>query len=348
MSSTETMEIRQLARQFAESELRPHVEQWDHDRAFDPAVIAQLAELGFFGMLVPESHGGMEFDLPTYVSALEEIAWGEPAVAYTLALTCTVGSDVLRYGSESQKRQWLESIAQGETIACRAYAEEDGSTVQAAASIGATTLNGTKRWVTNARLAKIAAVQAGNKVYLVPTDTPGFNIGERAATLGFRPVEITDVELANVRVDADSAFEPTEQFSTVASIGTAAIAVGIAQAAFDHARGYADVREQFKEKLRNFEGIQFKLADMAAGTEAARALLQQAAAEPTPALVAMAKVFASENAMSVTTQAVQIYGGYGYMRDYPVEKLMRDAKATEIMEGVNELQRVLIARELYT
>ncbi|HEX6560004.1 MAG TPA: acyl-CoA dehydrogenase family protein [Longimicrobiales bacterium] len=139
----------------------------------------------------------------------------------------------------------------------------------------------------------------------------------------------------------------TLQSTPVGRLAMAAIATGIAQAALDHARSYADVREQFGHKLREFEGLQFKLADMAMQVEAARALLQKAAAEPSAALTAMAKVFASEAAMWVSTQAVQIFGGYGYMRDYPVEKLMRDAKATELMEGVNEIQRVTIARELY-
>jgi hypothetical protein len=169
--------------------------------------------------------------------------------------------------------------------------------------------------------------------------------------MGFRPVEIVTVELRAVRVAADAMLavtEPADLFTApVALVAMSAIAVGIAQAAFEHARGYADVREQFGARLRSYEGLQFKLADMAIRTEAARQLLQMAATEGAVAPAAMAKVLASETAMWVTTQAVQIYGGYGYMRDYPVEKLMRDAKATELLAGSNEQLRVLIAEGLY-
>lgn len=361
MASTETLEIRQLARQFAESELRPNVEKWDHDGVLDPAVLGQLAELGFFGMLVPEVYGGMEFDLPTYVSALEEIAWGEPSVALTLAISSFVAQQILASGTEAQKRAWLEQIAGGTALACFAFAEDAAGADASALTTRATrngagwTITGVKHWVTNGRLAKVALVVAatedGPRLFIVPTDAPGYLIAARQQTLGFRPVEILTVELNDVKVDggamlAVAAGELLGE-SDVAALAIAAVSVGICQAALEHARGYADVREQFKAKLRQFEGIQFKLADMAIRTEAARALLARAAAEPTPALCAMAKVFASEAAMWVTTNAVQIFGGYGYMRDYPVEKLMRDAKATEILEGSNEIQRVKIARELY-
>jgi len=172
--------------------------------------------------------------------------------------------------------------------------------------------------------------------------------------MGLRAAEIVTVRLRGVAVGADSLVgDPAAGSAYVAAardlgrLGMAAIAVGIARAALEHAVAYADQREQFGQKLREFEGVQFKLADMATRVEAARALLQRAAAERSPRAVAMAKLFASEAAMWVTTQAVQIFGGYGYMRDYPVEKLMRDAKATELCEGTSETQRVMIARELY-
>lgn len=346
--STDTLEIRQLARQFAESELRPHTEQWDHDAALDPAVLEQLAELGFFGMLVPEAFGGMEFDLPTFVAALEELAWGEPAVALTVAINSVAAHTIVQHGSDAQKRQWLEQLASGEAVACIAEAEE-GAPTRAVRAGEEYVLNGRKRWVTNAGRANVALVRTVDGSFVVPRDVDGLSVLPRISTLGFRPLEISDVELRDVRVATGAllAGVTTLQGTTVGALGMAAIAIGIAQAALEHALGYADVREQFGEKLRNFEGLQFKLADMATRVEAARALLHKAAGEPTAALTAMAKVFASESAMWVTTQAVQIYGGYGYMRDYPVEKLMREAKATELLEGVNEIQRVTIARELY-
>lgn len=276
--TTETLEIRQLARQFAESDLRPHVETWDHDGAIPSSVLAQLDELGFFGMLLSEADGGMGFDLPTYVAAVEELAWGEPGVALLVA---------------------------------------------------AANANG----VAADKLTKVGLIMDERGMFVVPAaDT---KLGERVSTLGFRTLPLHRVE------------DAAPEISPVGLLGIAAIGLGIAQAALEHARGYADVREQFGTKLRDFEGIQFKLAEMVTRTEAARALLQKAAAEPAPATAAMAKVFASEAAMWVTTQAVQIYGGYGYMRDYPVEKLMREAKATELLQGPNDLLRVTIARNLY-
>ena len=370
MQTAEIQEIKQLARQFAASELRPHVEKWDHDAALDPQVLSQLAELGFFGMLIPEAYGGMEFDLPTYVSVMEQLAWGEPGVALTVAATSFVANLIVRNGTDEQKRRWLEPIARGEVLACFAMSEESAGSDAAALTTRATrdgdnwTISGNKKWVTNGRIAQLALVLArtssnGNGVrgigaFLVPTDSNGYEVGKREQTMGFRPLEIVSVELSNVRLGADSLLgEPAQGFLyasqtlDVGRLAISAISVGIAQAALDYALGYADIREQFGEKLRKFEGVQFKLADMATRVEAARALLERVAAEPTSKLSSIVKVFSSESAMWVTTQAVQIYGGYGYMRDYPVEKLMRDAKATEILEGTNEIQRVLIARELY-
>lgn len=359
--TTETMEVRQLARQFAESELRPHVERWDHDRAIDPAVFSQLAELGFFGMLVPEAHGGMEFDLPTYAAVLEELAWGEPAAALTVATVSLVADAIVAHGSAAQKQQWLEPLARGETIACLAISEEPGSepadmAARATRAGEGWVLSGTKKWVTNGRAAGLALVIAhvdrGLAAFLTPAGARGYSAGRREDTMGLRPLEIVSVELEQVQLPPEALLglpEPAALFASApAQVAIAAVAVGISQAAFEYARGYADVREQFGQKLRDYEGIQFKLADMITRTEAARSLLQKAAQDGHAAMAAMAKIFASETAMWVTTQAVQIYGGYGYMRDYPVEKLMRDAKATEIMDGSNDRLRALIARGLYT
>lgn len=276
--TTETLEIRQLARQFAESDLRPHVEKWDHDGAVPPDVLSQIAELGFFTMLQAEAEGGMDFDLPTYAAAIEELAWGEPGIGLLVATA----------------------------NAQRVDADQ---------------------------LTPLGLITDERSMFVVPGNKA--RLGDRVTSLGFRTVSLHRAE--------GSPPETTD----VALAGVAAIAVGIAQAALDYARGYADVREQFGTKLRDFEGIQFKLADMSMRTEAARLLLHAAAAEASSLKIAMAKVFASETAMWVTTQAVQIYGGYGYMRDYPVEKLMRDAKATELLQGPNDVLRVVIARSLY-
>lgn len=366
-------QARQLAHEFAEAELRPHVERWDRERALDPTVLASLAELGFFGMLVPEEYGGLGFDVPTSVAVLEELAWGEPTVALLVSIHNAYGVELLlRHGSEEQRRRWLEPMARGEVVACLALAEPEadselaGLSTRAVRSGDGWTLDGTKSWVTNGRGAGLAVVaartdepgakggEAGIGVFLIPTDAPGYEVEGRETTMGLRAAEIVTVRLRGVAVGADSLVgDPAAGSAYVAAardlgrLGMAAIAVGIARAALEHAVAYADQREQFGQKLREFEGVQFKLADMATRVEAARALLQRAAAERSPRAAAMAKLFASEAAMWVTTQAVQIFGGYGYMRDYPVEKLMRDAKATELCEGTSETQRVMIARELY-
>lgn len=269
-----------MARQFAQSDLRPHVEKWDHDGAVPTEALASLAELGFLGMLLPEEAGGMGFDMATYAAAIEELAWGEPGVALIVATANEAGE----HDTPSGKLEMLP--------------DEYGG------------------------------------MFLVPAGAAG----TRVSTMGFRTVEIVRSEGAAARPEASDA----------GLIGIAAIAIGIAESALQHAIGYANEREQFGTKLRDFEGIQYKLADMMARTEAARALLQAACAgDAGGSGPSLAKVFASEAAMWVTTQAVQIFGGYGYMRDYPVEKLMRDAKATEMLAGSNEALRVTIARNLY-
>ena len=370
--SEELQQIRELAREFAAGELRPHVERWDHERAMDPAVLDHLAELGFFGMRVPERWGGMEFGLPTWVAALEELSWGEPAVALTLSIHSAFAVGLLlAHGTDAQKDAWLPRLASGEARACVALSEAQAGSDIAAADTRARrdgdgwVLSGAKKWVTNGRTATLAVVlarleedAAGGRpsfgLFLVPTDVDGWKPGARENTMGLRPVEVVEAALEDVRVPADALLGKEGRGLALAlegldtgRLGIAAQAVGIGRAALEHARDYAAERRQFDTALKDFEGIQFKLADMATGVEAARALLMRAAEAPSTSASAMAKLFASETAMRVTTDAVQIYGGYGYMRDYPVEKLMRDAKATEIYEGTSEIQRVVIARELY-
>ena len=370
-ASEETGQVRELAREFAAAELRPHVEAWDAQRQLGDAALAHLAELGFWGMLAREEYGGLDFDLPTYLAAIEELSWGEPSVGLALSIHSAFAVRLIQeIGSDAQRSHWLPLLASGETIGCFALSEamagSDARALETRAGRDGDgwVLSGTKKWVTNARLAGLALVVArtddgeGERptfgLFLVPTDAPGYRIEDRETTMGLRPVEVCTVALDDVHVGADgllgdatSGMDLAMEGLRIGRLGIAAQATGIARAALDHARAYADEREQFGRALRRFEAIQFKLADMATRTSAAGALLQASAADPTPAHAAMAKLFASETAMWVTTQAVQIFGGYGYMRDYPVEKLMRDAKATEIYEGTNEIQRVIIARSLY-
>src|SRR5688572_9242662 len=276
MTTAEILEIKQLARQFAEAELRPHVEKWDHDAKLDPQALAQLAELGFFGMLIPEAYGGMEFDLPTYTSVMEELAWGEPGVALTVAMHSFVTNAIVRGGTDEQKRRWLEPMARGEVLACVAISEEKP------AKLSGSKLSGQKEWVTNGSVAQLALVVVDKQAYLIPTDSAGYRAGKRETTMGFRPLEIVSVELKDVAVEAEQRlpgdFDFTSDTHGVSRLAIAAISLGIAQAALDHAVGYADIREQFSTKLREFEGIQYKLAEMATRVEAARGLLQRAAA----------------------------------------------------------------------
>jgi alkylation response protein AidB-like acyl-CoA dehydrogenase len=366
-------EIRELARQFGEGELRPHVEAWDRDGALDPAVLDQLAELGFFGMLVPEAHGGMGFDVGTYVAALEALAWGEPSVALTLSIHSAFAVSLLvAEGTEAQRSRWLPELASGERVGIFALSEEGAGSDAAAVSATASrdgdgwVLSGEKKWVTNGRLPGdrpgLAVVLArtggegasGLSAFLVPTEVEGWTVVSRERTMGMRPVEVVTVRLDGLRLPGDGllggegqGFRLAMEGLDLGRLGIAAQAVGIGQAALDHALSYAAEREQFGRPIREFEAIQFKLADMATKVAAARSLLERAAEERATVWSAMAKLFSSEAAMAITTEAVQIFGGYGYMRDYPVEKLMRDAKATEIYEGTNEIQRVVIARDLY-
>ena len=363
VESQELSEVRAMAREFAQAELRPHVERWDHERAIDSALHGQLGQLGFFGMVVPERFGGMELDMTAVVAILEEIAAGEPAVALTLALQSHAALLLLEHGTDAQRNEWLERLAGGDALACMALAEDaDSDPVRAAARAANVAdgyrLSGTKRWVTNGAAAQLAFVLAqvdgATGLFLTDLDATGIERGPRDDTLGLRALPIITLALKDVplaaatllggKADAVAQLQSTARFEQLA---VAAIATGIAAAATEHATGYADVREQFGTALRTFEGIQFILAEMATRTAAARALLREAAKSDVAQHTAMAKLFCSETAMSVTTQAVQVYGGYGYMRDYPVEKLMRDAKGLEIIGGANEHMRVAIAESLY-
>jgi alkylation response protein AidB-like acyl-CoA dehydrogenase len=369
VSTTELLEIRGLAREFASAELRPHTERWDAECAVDAGVFGSIAELGFFGMLVPESDGGMGFGAETYAAALEEIAWGEAGVALVLAQSVAAADLIARFGDADVRERLLGPLAAGERFACLAAAD-DGITVDdgaagSGAGTGATAgalratrvgdgwrLDGRARWVTNGDRATVAVVLAptpDGRALFVAED--GFTAGARAATMGLRTAAVVDVEFgaAPAVLLTTVAAELHAPAGALAPLSVAAISVGIAQAALDHAVRYAAEREQFGTAIRNFEGIQAKLAEMATRTVAARLLTERAAADTTDeAAVAMAKLAAGTCAMFVTTEAVQIFGGYGYMRDYPVEKLMRDAKAMELVHGTSEMQRLRIAASLYS
>jgi hypothetical protein len=374
----EQQQIRDLAREFAENELRPHAEEWDREAHFPREVIQKLGELGFLGMLLPEHYDGLALDTLAYVVALEEIARGDASVAVAMSVHNSLPTQmILAHGTDAQKERWLGPMARGEMLGAFSLSEPDAGSDAAGMSAharkvdGGWILNGAKAWVTNGGFGDVVVTMVrtdaaddrrgakGIGAFIVPTDSEGYSVGKKEDKMGQRASETVGISFHEMFVADDQLLGDSSQGFIYAlqgldsgRLGIAALAVGIAQAALEHALAYADERRQFGQPIRGFQGMQFKLANMAVRIEAARALLHRAAAakdagEPVSRLSSMAKLFASEAAMYVTTEAVQVFGGYGYVKEYPVERLFRDAKVTEIYEGTSEIQRTVIARELY-
>lgn len=374
----ERREIVAMAREFAASEIAPHAAEWDATKEFPHHLLKKLGELGFFGMKIPDEFGGLDLDTLTYLMILEEIAAADASVAISLSVHNSLPASMLiAHGTRAQKERWLPRMATGEMLAAFAFSEADSGSDAAALRTQAVrdgddwVLDGTKAWVTNGDTADLLILMArtdtpqdrrghrGISSFVVPTDTPGVEPQKPEDKMGLRSSRTTQVVLREVRIDKDCllgeegrGFHYSLEGLDRGRLGVAAQAIGIARAALEHSLRYADERRQFEKPIRDFQAVQFKLADMATRIEAARTLLHDAAlakarGERISLKASMAKLFASEMAMWVTTQAVQIFGGYGYMRDYPVEKLFRDAKVTELYEGTSEIQRIIIARELY-
>ena len=378
LMTEEQQQIRDLAREFAENELRPHAEQWDRESHFPREVIGKLGELGFLGMLLPEQYDGLALDTLAYVVALEEIARGDASVAVAMSVHNSLPTQmILAHGTDAQKERWLGPMARGEMLGAFSLSEPDagsdaaGMAATARRADGGWILNGAKAWVTNGGFGDVVVTMVrtdtpedrrgakGIGAFIVPTDTEGYSVGKKEDKMGQRASETVGISFHEMFVAADQLLgDPSQGFIYALQgldngrMGIAALAIGVAQAALEHALAYADERKQFGQPIRGFQGMQFKLANMATRIEAARALLHRAAAakdagEPVSKLSSMAKLFASEAAMYVTTEAIQVFGGYGYVKEYPVERLFRDAKVTEIYEGTSEIQRTVIARELY-
>lgn len=376
----EQLQILQLARDFAEERVRPTAEERDaNEDRFDAEIHRELGELGFLGMLVPEEYDGLRLDLLTYLYVLEELAWGDAGVALSVSVHNSLPVSILmRHGTEEQKVRWLRPMARGEMLGAFSLSEANSGTDAASLQARAVrqgdewVLNGTKLWVTNGASADLVLTFVrtdtpddrrgglGIGAFLIPQGTPGFNPGKKERKMGQRGSETVGIALEDVRLgDEHLIGEPGAGLEYALDsleggrLGIAAQAIGLAAAALEHALDYAAERQQFGSALKGFQGMRFKLADMSLRLEAARALLERAARacmveDPRHRrLSSCAKLYASEMAMHVTREAVQVLGGYGYAREYPVERLFRDAKVTEIYEGVSEIHRVIIAGQLY-
>ena len=370
-------EFVEVARDFAQREIAPHAAAWDRDKEYPAHVVKQLGELGFLGLLVSEEFDGLGLDALTYLMIIEEIAAADASVSITLSVHNSLPSHILEsFGRPEQREQWLRPMARGELLAAFCVSEADSGSDLASLRTRAEwngsswVLNGTKAWVTNGDVADLLLVMVrtsddassrarGLSFFMIPADTPGVEPGKAEDKMGLRAsrttqIALTDVELGPQHLigEEGKGFRYAMEGLDNSRMGVAAQAIGIARQALEHSVKYAGERKQFEKPIKDFQGISFMLADMATRLSAARALLHEAArakqrGQSITMRASMAKLFASEMAVFVTQRAVQVFGGYGYMRDYPVERLLRDAKVTEIYEGTSEVQRIVIARELY-
>ena len=370
-------EIQSLARSFAQRELVPLASERDREARFDRSMVQQLAQLGFFGMLTPERYDGLGLDDRSYLIALEEIAVADASAAVLLSVHNSLPTQMLlEFGNDQQKDRFLAPMARGELLGAFMLSEPEAGSDAASLRCQAERdgdgwiLNGTKAWVSHGNEAGVLLCMArtdtaderrggsGISTFILTPDLPGFHVGKKESKMGLRASPTVQITLDGCRVPGDRLLGVEGKGFTYAlgsldcgRLGIAAQAIGIARAALEAATRYATERKQFGKTIAEFQAIQFKLADMATQITAARTLLHAAAAakqagEKITRFSSMAKLFASETAMAVTTQAVQIFGGYGYVTDYPVERYFRDAKVTEIYEGTSEIQRIVIAREV--
>jgi short-chain 2-methylacyl-CoA dehydrogenase len=375
--SAEQQMIRNLGREFAESEIKPKAEEMDQSGAFPYEIIRKMADLGFLGLPFPEEYGGAGADFLSYCLALEEIGRGDASVAITMEAHTSLGATPFHlFGTPEQKERYLTRLARGEQLWSfgltepGAGSDSGGTETHAELQDGVWHINGAKNFITNAGTEMTGGVtitavtgtdERGRKQItniIVPKDTPGYIIGSPYHKMGWRasdtrPLSFEDCQVPekNVLGDFGGGFH---QFMYVLSLGRVAIAamtVGLAQACYDEALKYSREREQFGRPISTFQGVQFKLADMAMEIELARLMYYKAAwrhmqGEPFTKEASMAKLFASETAKRAADQAVQIHGGYGFMDEYPVSRYYRNVKAHEIGEGTSEVQRLIIFKNL--
>lgn len=366
--------VQGMARDFAEKYIRPFVMEWDEAQIFPVEVFKQMGEMGLMGILVPEEYGGAGFGYQEYVTAIVEVSKVCGSIGLSLAAhnsLCT--GHILTFGNEEQKKRWLPKLASAEWIG--AWGLTEANTGSDALRMNTTAvldgneyvINGSKTWITHGKSGDIAVVMVrtgekgragGISAIVIEKGTPGFTHGKKENKLGMRASETTELIFDNCRVPKENllgiegeGFKQAMKVLDGGRISIAALALGIAQGAFLAAVNYAKERHQFGQPIASFQGISFKLADMATEIEAAELLIRNAADrknrnQSVVKQSAMAKYYASEVAVRCATEAVQIFGGYGYTKDFPVEKFYRDSKLCTIGEGTSEIQKIVIAREI--
>ncbi|HEV7381121.1 MAG TPA: acyl-CoA dehydrogenase [Dyadobacter sp.] len=372
--SEEHLAVQEAARDFAQTELLPGVIERDNEQKFDPVLLRKMGELGFLGMMVSPEYGGGGMDTLSYVIAMEELSKVDASASVIMSVNNSLVCWGLEtYGSEAQKQKYLTQLAAGKYIGAFCLSEpEAGSdaTSQHTTAVeedGYYILNGTKNWITNGNTSSVCLVIAhthpekghkGINVFIVEKESAGFSIGKKEDKMGIRASDTHSLMFNDVKVPKENrigedGFGFKFAMSTLngGRIGIAAQALGIAAGAFELSLKYAQERKTFGKPISEHQAIQFKLSEMATRIEAARLLVYKAArlkdqGKDYIKAAAMAKLYASDVAMWVTTEAVQIHGGYGYVKEYHVERLMRDAKITQIYEGTSEIQKLVIAREL--
>jgi len=370
----EQQQIVDAIRDFAQERLRPFAEQWDKAHRFPREAIDEMAALGLFGMLVPEQYGGSDTGYVAYALALEEIAAGDGACSTIMSVHNSVGCvPILKFGTEQQKQQFLAPLASGSMIGAFALTEpqagSDASSLKTRARLEGDhyILNGSKQFITSGQNAGVVIVfavtdpEAGKRgitAFIVPTDTPGYQVARVEDKLGQHASDTCQIVFENVRVPVANRLGEEGQGYKIAlanleggRIGIASQSVGMARAAFEVARDYAKERQSFGKPLIEHQAVAFRLADMATRIAVARQMVLHAAAlrdAGRPALVeaSMAKLFASEMAEKVCSDALQTLGGYGYLSDFPLERIYRDVRVCQIYEGTSDIQRMVIARNL--
>jgi alkylation response protein AidB-like acyl-CoA dehydrogenase len=368
------LQIQRMVRAFCEEEVRPHARRWDEAGEFPHATVRQLGELGLMGVNVPEELGGAGLDMLAMAVIVEEIARCDGSLALTVASHNGLGSSQIRYfGSDAQCRRWLAPLARGEKLAAWGLTEPGSGSDAAGMRTTATReggdwiLDGTKTFITQGTVGDVFVIlartspgpaQKGVTAFVLEKRAKGFSQRAIHGKLGMRSSDTGELVMEDVRVPdenrigaVDHGFLDTMRILDRGRITVGALAVGLGQGALEAARDYARERQAFGQPIAGFQAISFGLADMATGIDAARLLVRRAAAradagQPFSREAAMAKLFASEAAMRATSRAIQIHGGYGFTRDFPVERQYRDAKLCEIGEGTSEIQRLVIARSI--